>query len=65
MEKVAATEPEQVKTLFQGKSMQCPYQKDNFNPLLVDSLITSLGECSGDLQIVLNEIRIVQYEIGA
>ncbi len=65
MEKIAETEPEQVKLLFQGKSMKCPYSEQAFNPLLVESIITSTPVCSGDLKMVLNEISIVQYELGA
>lgn len=64
MEQVAENEPEQVKLLFQGKSMTCPYSQNSFNPFLVESIITSLDTCSGDLKTVLNEISIVQYELG-
>ncbi|MBW2980345.1 hypothetical protein KY360_02935 [Candidatus Woesearchaeota archaeon] len=65
IQRTAPSESRQVETIFKGKTMQCPYEKDNFNPLLVESIITSTEECTGELKVALNEIRIVRYELKA
>ncbi|MEM4263768.1 MAG: hypothetical protein QW666_02640 [Candidatus Woesearchaeota archaeon] len=43
-------EPEEIKKVFQGKSMTCRYQQNNFDPLYITSLTGLINTCEGELK---------------
>lgn len=47
---LAATEPQEIKDLFLGKSMICYYDKGNFPEETLSTLTNDLGKCEGELK---------------
>jgi hypothetical protein len=60
----AATEPQEIVTLFQGLQMKCGYDKGNFNTATVESLVGNIENCDGLLKDAIYELRIAQIELG-
>lgn len=60
--RVSADEPETVRTLFEGKSLECPYEE--FHPIWLSSLSLDLENCSGELKTAVDEILAAQRSVG-
>lgn len=55
---VADTEPAEIKEKFEGKSMMCTYNKNNFSPLHVETISGLIVNCEGQLRQ-----ELIQYVI--
>lgn len=67
MDKLAADEPQEVKDLFEGTKMDCPYTKGSFNRDLQGDLFGDwIVECNGTLRDAVDELRTAMLvaEIG-
>lgn len=58
--KVGENEDLSVKTLFEGESMNCPYEKGAFDADLIDYIIYKTDDCNGFLKESLDEIVSLQ-----
>ena len=56
-------EPIEIVELFKGKKMQCYYEKDNFNELLIEDLTSGIEDCEGELKDAIYELRIAQLAL--
>jgi len=52
-----AEEPDAVKRLFTGLSMECPYEEGKFDVNLINSLTGGMDKCSGKLKDTVLEVR--------
>lgn len=60
---VSEYEPEQIKEMFEGKSMECRYSKGNFDEKWLSTLLGGLEKCSGPLKQSLYELVVTQYQM--
>ncbi|MBW2980344.1 hypothetical protein KY360_02930 [Candidatus Woesearchaeota archaeon] len=56
-------EPADVQSLFEDKTMSCPYEKGSFNEDFVDGLLGGADRCDGSLKSIIDEFRIAQYTV--
>jgi len=50
MQGVSANETAEIRELFDGKSLTCTYEKGNFDPRWINSLVFGIEYCQGDLK---------------
>lgn len=62
-EEFSEQEPEEIKDMFKGKDMECPYEQGNFDSELIQGLIPKIEECQGPLKNTVYELRIAQLLI--
>jgi hypothetical protein len=55
-------EPQQIRTLFEGKAMTCKYTKGQFNFDNVEYMMKDIDSCWGDLKEILVELN--GYKLG-
>jgi hypothetical protein len=58
---VSDTEPGDIIDLFEGKSLNCEYIKNDFETKWVTTLLGSLDRCTGPLKEAFYELTIAQY----
>ncbi len=56
---VPAEEPEELRRMVEGKSLECVFDEGLFNEAWVDTLSIGIEECEGDLKESLEEITII------
>jgi hypothetical protein len=62
MTKLAESEPQEVKLLFENRSMVCTYSRGQFDVNLVNTITRGLENCDGSLKDSIYELIIAQYE---
>ena len=60
--KIADTEPEEVKLLFEGKSMTCTWTQGNFDEDLVNTFSLGIENCEGRLALAIASLVEVMLE---
>lgn len=58
---ISETEPEDIINLFEGKSLNCEYIKNDFETKWVTTLLGGLDRCTGPLKEAFYELTIAQY----
>ena len=64
IDKLDAQEPEEIRMMFEGKSMVCSYTKGDFNSDLVKTITKGLDVCDGPLKTAIYEMIIALYEVA-
>ena len=53
-----ASEPADMKSALEGKSLSCPYEEGAFDSNWTDSLILGIGNCTGPLADALGQLSV-------
>jgi len=53
-----AVATQDMKSLLEGKNMTCVYEKGDFDPQLVNSLVEGTENCTGDLKVDLARLIV-------
>lgn len=61
---VSPSEPDEIKNLFENKSLQCNYTKNNFNTNWVEKLSIGIENCTGDLKDSIYTLIAAQLTPG-
>lgn len=64
IEELDISEPFEVKLLFEGKEMECPYSKEQYNPDWSADLVGGIDNCEGELKEAIYNLRIAQIALG-
>ncbi|MEA3430759.1 MAG: hypothetical protein U9R08_05780 [Nanoarchaeota archaeon] len=59
----ADDEPVEIINLFGNKVMTCPYIEQGFNVELIDSVVSGIDSCNGELKDAIFELKLAQYEL--
>jgi len=54
------SEPSEVRRFFDQRQMRCPYERGNFNPTLIKSIVSGIEQCEGDLKDAIYEVQYAQ-----
>ena len=56
LSKINGLEPAEIKSLLEGKSLECAYEKGAFNTYWISALSIGLENCSGELKDAIDEL---------